>query len=75
MDIQDFIKNLANQFDDPDSIIITPSTEFKKLDEWNSLAALSVICMIDEEYGIAINGESIRNANTVQDLFDIISKS
>lgn len=50
--------------------VFTVETEFKKLDEWSSLIALSVIAMVDEEYGITIQGEDIRNANTIADLFN-----
>ena len=50
--------------------MFTKETEFKKLEEWSSLMALSVIAMVDEEYGITIQGEDIRNANTIADLFD-----
>ena len=50
--------------------VFTAETEFKKLDEWSSLIALSVIAMVDEEYGITIQGEDIRNANTIADLFN-----
>ena len=50
--------------------MFTAKTEFKKLDEWSSLIALSVIAMVDEEYGITIQGEDIRNANTIADLFN-----
>lgn len=75
MDIQDFINNFADQFDNPSSLDITPSTEFKGLDEWNSLVALSVICMVDEEYDKTINGETIRQSKTIQDLYDKIFNS
>ena len=75
MDIQDFINNFAEQFDNPPSLDITPFTEFKGLDECNSLVALSVICMVDEEYDKTINGETIRQSKTIQDLYDKIFNS
>ncbi|MEO3487857.1 acyl carrier protein [Phocaeicola vulgatus] len=45
---------------------------FKSLDEWTSLAALSVIAMIDDEYEVSINGNDIRNLETIGDLFELI---
>lgn len=72
MDINDFINNFAQQFDDPEGITLSPDTDFKSLDEWNSLVALSVICMVDDEYGKTINGDIIRNSTTIQDLFNKI---
>jgi acyl carrier protein len=72
MELNDFIENFANQFDDTDASEIQASTLFKELDEWSSLTALSVIAMVDEEYDIAIKGDDIRNSNTVEDLFNIV---
>jgi acyl carrier protein len=34
--------------------------------------ALSVIAMIDEEYDVAVKGDDIRSAETIQDLFNIV---
>lgn len=70
MDIKDFIRNFADQFDETDASFFKPETEFKSLDEWSSLMALNIIAMIDEEYDVAIKGENIRNNKTIEDLFN-----
>ena len=70
MEISKFIELFAELFDETDVNVFTAETEFKKLNEWSSLIALSVIAMVDEEYGITIQGEDIRNANTIADLFN-----
>ena len=72
MELKDFIANFADQFDDTDASEITAATEFKDLDEWSSLIALSIIAMVDEEYDITIKGDDIRNSNTVEDLFNVV---
>lgn len=72
MDIKEFNENFADQFDDTDASELTAETKFKELDEWSSLVALSVIAMVDEEYNVAINGDDIRNSETIQDLFNIV---
>ena len=72
MELKDFIENFANQFDDTDASEIKAETVFRELDEWSSLIALSVIAMVDEEYDITIKGDDIRNANTVEDLFNAV---
>lgn len=70
MDIKEFIENFADQFEDTDINELKPETEFKKLEEWSSLIALSVIAMIDEEYDVTIKGDDIRNNDTIEDLFN-----
>jgi acyl carrier protein len=72
MDLNEFIANFADQFEDTDSSEITAATEFKNLDEWSSLIALSVIAMVDEEYDVTLKGDDIRGSVTVGDLFNIV---
>ena len=72
MEIKDFIKNFAEQFDDIAIESIHVDTKFRELEEWSSLVALSVIAMVDEIYGVTINGEDMRNAQTAGDLFESV---
>ena len=72
MELNEFIENFAEQFDDTDPSEIKADTVFKDLDEWSSLIALSVIAMVDEEYDVTIKGDDIRNSNTIEDLFNAV---
>lgn len=72
MELKDFIENFADQFDETEASEIQADTVFKELNEWSSLIALSVIAMVDEEYDITIKGDDIRNASTVEDLFNAV---
>ena len=74
MDLQGFVKHIADQFDETDAIEFKSELEFKKLDDWSSMIALSIIAMVDEEYGITIKGDDIRKSETIKDLFDIINE-
>lgn len=72
MSMNDFIENFAAQFEDTDASLFQSKTEFKRLDEWSSLIALSIIAMVDEEYDVTLKGDDIRNATTIEDLFNIV---
>lgn len=72
MELQDFVEKFAEQFDETDVNSIKANTVFKELDEWSSLIALSVIAMVDEEYEVALKGDDIRNASTIEDLFNVV---
>ena len=69
MDINEFIDNVAAQFDDLDETL-APDTLFREIDAWSSLTALSIISMIDEEYDVQLTGADIRASKTIQDIFD-----
>jgi acyl carrier protein len=72
MELKDFVKNVASQFEETDSNAFSPETKFKDLDEWSSLTALSIIAMVDEEYEVKVKGDDIRNSTTVEDLYTIV---
>lgn len=72
MQLKEFIKNFASQFDETDMGEFKAETEFKELEEWSSLTALMIIAMIDEEYGITLKGDDIRKSVRIKDLFDIV---
>lgn len=73
MDFNKFLEHFAEQFDDTPKEVFQAETNFRKLDEWDSLSALSVIAMIDEEYDIQITGADIRGISTIKELFDLVS--
>lgn len=68
--LEEFVALFAEQFDDTDPSEITATTEFHDLDEWSSLIGLSIIAMVDEEFDIALKGDDIRNAVTVEDVYN-----
>ena len=72
MEIQKFIENFAEQFDDTELDAFKPETQFRDLEEYSSIIALSIIAMIDEEYGVAISGGEMKSAVTIEDLFNIV---
>jgi acyl carrier protein len=72
MELKTFIENFASQFDEIDASEFQASTEFKKLDEWSSIIALSIIAMADEEYDVKLKGDDIKNNVTVEDLFNVV---
>jgi len=72
MDIQVFLQQIADQFDDTDPSLIASNTEFKKLDDYSSLTALNIISMIDDEYDVILKGEDLRNSITIEDLFNAV---
>jgi acyl carrier protein len=72
MELKDFIKSFAAQFDETDASEFIATTEFKKVAEWSSILALSVIAMADEEYNVQVKGDDIRNSATIEDLYNVV---
>lgn len=72
MEINTFLQNFADILDDTDAALITKETVFRDLDEWNSLTALSLIALADEEYAVKLTGDDIKSSNSLNDIFEII---
>ena len=70
MELNEFISNFADQFDETDASEIKADTEFKALDEWSSMTGLAVIAMVDSEYDVQLKGNDIRDSKTIEDLFN-----
>jgi acyl carrier protein len=72
MDLQGFIANFAEQFDETGAGEFRADTKFRELAEWSSLTALSIIAMADAEYGVVIKGDDIRKSVTIEDVFNAV---
>lgn len=72
MELNAFIANFADQFDDTDASEIQASTEFHELEEWDSLIALAVLNMTEKKFGKRITFDDMKGCNTVEDLFNVI---
>lgn len=70
---QEFIKNFASQFDDTELSEFSFETNFRELEEWSSLNALAVLNMIGKKYGVLLKSEEMKQANTVQELYDLVN--
>jgi len=72
MDIQEFIAKFEDVFDDTDVSTLQPNTQFRELDEWTSMIALSTMAMVCDEYDVELTADEMRSANTFEDLFNTV---
>lgn len=73
MTLDQFIADFSNEFNETPKSIFNAATCFKDLDEWDSVLALSIISMIDENYEKRISGNELRNCNTLHELFQVVN--
>ena len=71
MTLDEFVKAFAAEFDETSEDQFKADTEFKSLEEWSSLTALSIIAMIDEQMDKTVTGADIRASKTIEDLFNL----
>ncbi len=73
MELNEFVANFAEQFDDTDPEEIKAETRFHDLDEWSSLTGMGVIALAKTEYGKTITGSELKACETVEDVFNLIA--
>ena len=72
MNINDFIKDFADQFDETEFEEFQPETVYRDLDEWSSLTGLAVLNMIDKKYGVKITATEIKGTSTIESVFNLV---
>jgi acyl carrier protein len=63
MDLNNFISKLKEQYLG-NQIFIEPSTKFREISGWDSMTGMTILFMIEEEYGVK-----------VEELFEYIKES
>lgn len=71
MTLSEFVQAFAAEFEETPEELFKADTEFKTLEEWGSLTALSIISMVDEQMDKTITGADIRASKTIEDLFNL----
>jgi acyl carrier protein len=72
MSIQLLIQQIEEEFEEVQSGTISPSTSFRDIEGWSSMHALILIALIDNHYDILLTGAELKNAQTIQDIYEII---
>lgn len=70
--MEKFLELFAEALEREDEIKL--EDEFRNYDEWSSIAYLSVIAMMDEEYDIQMETADFKRLKTVQAVYDACTK-
>lgn len=72
MNKQDFILQLREQLELESTL--DENTNFKKLDEWDSMNAMVLIGFVSENFSVDLTAKDIEKIDTVADLIDRIGE-
>ena len=72
MTLEEFVTRFADEFDNTPEVQFTPATNYRELEEWGSLVALSIISMIDDEMDVQVTGADLRANKTIEDLYNAV---
>lgn len=71
MSIDAFIDKFAFAIE-AESSELSPHTDYKSLDVWDSLNTLAVIAMADADYNVALSGDDVDKSTTIADLWSVV---
>jgi acyl carrier protein len=75
MNLNEFTKAFAAEFEETSEDLFTPKTIFKELEEWDSLIVLSIIGLVDEEFNVRITSQDLRDCATIKDLHILLASN
>lgn len=73
MEISEFIKHFENAIEGLEPGSISPETVLSDLPQWDSLALLTTLAMIDSEYEVQLSGAEIQQCRLVGDLITCVA--
>ena len=57
-----------------DSVSLKPGMELSTIDEYDSMAKLSLIVLMEDEFGVKLTGDVIKGFETVGDIVALMNK-
>jgi len=70
--VNEFMEKFKEALDIKDEFDI--KLELEEFKEWDSMGYISIMSMIDEEYGKEVNADQLKACKTLADLYELVSK-
>ncbi|MBN8546460.1 MAG: acyl carrier protein [Ignavibacteria bacterium] len=75
MNMEEFIRNFEAAIESVEPGSLTSDSEFRVvIPGWDSLAALSVLAMIDAEYDVTIKANDFIACDKISDVYNLITR-
>ncbi len=69
-----FIENFKKQLEDVDTEL-SPDSDYVNSDFWDSLTAVTIQMMIDDEYGVRIEIKQISSFKSLSELYQFVQEN
>ena len=70
--VNEFIRKFKEALDIGSEFDI--NAELEEFEEWDSMGYISIMSMLDEEYGKEVNANQLKNCKTLADLYELVYK-
>ncbi len=73
METEQFVRHFENAIEGITPGSLTPETQYHKLAQWDSLALLCLLAMIDCEYDVQIGGMELKACETLRQVYTLVA--
>jgi acyl carrier protein len=74
MEESKFLAEFKEALEMEENAELTMQASFREIDEWDSLARLSLIALLDDEYEVEMESSDLEGLVTIQDLYNWLSR-
>ena len=72
MEVDQFVRHFEAAIEGITPGSLTPETEYYKIPQWDSLALLCLLAMIDCEYDVQVGGMELKGAATLAEVYKLV---
>ena len=72
MHLEQFVRHFENAIEGIAPESLHPETEYHKIAQWDSLALLCLLAMIDCEYDVQVGGMELKACATLRQVCDLV---
>lgn len=73
MEFNEFKTKFVDQLIGEDESQINAETDFRQLSSWDSLTAMAVIAMVEDEFKIQMTDQELKGLKNVGDIYSFVS--
>jgi acyl carrier protein len=74
MEESKFLAEFKEALEMEENAELTMQASFREIDEWDSLARLSLIALLDDEYEVEMESSDLEGLVTIQDWYNWVSR-
>lgn len=73
MEADQFVRHFENAVEGLTPGSLNPDTQYHKLAQWDSLALLCLLAMIDCEYDVQVGGMELKTCDTLGQVYNLVA--
>ncbi len=73
MEADQFVRHFENAIEGITPGSLNPETQYHKIPQWDSLALLCLLAMVDCEYDVQVGGMELKTCDTLRDVHALVA--